>query len=263
MNILIVCINYNSYGELKQFLDSIEKSAEYATDAYVEVIIADNSTMYEEVNTASFKTITVSQQKFDNLGYLGGASAVINNIKDIHQYKYVIISNVDVLFECSTIKQLADFDISDDIAWVAPSIYSEKYKKDLNPNILNRYKYWKLLLLKFTYNRYVYLLYNKLYFSKRRMNVSYPQMDIYAGHGALMILTSNFFKKKEILNYPVFLYGEELYLAELIRNKQMRVVYSPSIKIETIGGVSTSKMPSSNFFHYNKEAIDYILNNFY
>ena len=264
MKILIVCVNYNSYGELRNYLQSVEKSAlNVQGDLQLEVIIADNSTQKEIVDCDIYKQIRVKQVELPNLGYLGGAQAIINNIDKPTQYDYIIISNVDLLFEKETIKQLIDFKVGDNVAWVAPSVYSETFNKDLNPNVINRYKRWKLTLLKLTYNKFFYRLYTKYYYSNKGKNVKHPMMDIYAGHGSIIMLTSNFFKNYSKIDYPVFLYGEELYFAELIRRKRMRVVYTPSIVLNTIGGVSTSKMPSDSFFKYNKEAINYILENFY
>ena len=89
------------------------------------------------------------------------------------------------------------------------------------------------------------------------------EMDIYAGHGSCIILTENFFRYYQHIHYPIFLYGEELFFAELITNKGLRVRYVPSIRMITEGGVSTSKMPSESFFRYNVEAINYILKIFY
>ena len=263
MKILIVCVNYNSYEELNQFLDSVEKSSNNAVETQVEVVVADNSTIKQTVDKSLYKSISVSQQNLDNLGYLGGASAVLNNIRNIIQYKYVIISNVDVIFEENTIKQMQNFEIGDDIAWVAPCIYSEKYQKDLNPSILNRYPRLKLQLLKLTYHRFVYQLYCKYYYSEKRKNASYSQTDIYAGHGSCIILTSIFFNDYKQIDYPIFLYGEELYFAELIKRVQKRVVYTPSIVIKTTGGVSTSRLPSKSFCKFNIDAINYILKTFY
>ena len=42
---------------------------------------------------------------------------------------------------------------------------------------------------------------------------------IYAGHGSFIILTKAFFQNYSNIAYPMFLYGEEIYLAELIREK--------------------------------------------
>lgn len=267
IHILIVCVNFNSYIELHAFLQSVEKSASTLCGAMqTDVIIADNSTEKENVACECYKSIHVKQMHFENLGYFGGAQAVINNIKDIEQYKYVMISNVDLEFQDDTLKKLQTFDVEEDIAWVAPSIFSIKYQKDLNPNVFVRYKSWKLKMLRLTYSRFTYKLYERFYYSKRKKTTLIPQsadIDIYAGHGSCIILTSNFFKIHKQLNYPVFLYGEELYLAELILHKGMKVKYVPAIKINTIGSVSTSKMPSKSFLKYNKEAIDYILKTFY
>lgn len=264
MKILIVCVNYNSYGELRQFLDSVERSAENATDVHVEVIIADNSTMYEEVDVTSYKTITVSQQKFDNLGYLGGAAAIINNLDDVLQYDYVIISNVDILFCKDTLFELERVSVPENIAWIAQSTYSERYNKDLNPSVLRRYPPLKLWLLKFIYNnKYFYKYYVKFFFSNKKSRNIANKMKIYAGYGSCMILTKFFFMKYHTINYPIFLYGEELYFAELINKVQLIVEYNPKIKILDIGKASTSQLPSQAFLRHNREAIKYILREFY
>lgn len=267
MDILIVCVNYNSYKELNNYLISIDESVSIQEGViHTDVVIADNSTDKEIIDLNSFSHISVKEVDLDNLGYLGGAQAIINNIENISRYKYVIVSNVDLVFKKDTMSKLLDYDLFDDVAWVAPDIYSEKFQKRLNPNVLTRYKSWKLRLLKMTYNRFAYLLYEKLYYAKKNKTSSSPNnsdIDIYAGHGSCIILTSNFFKCYKQINYPIFLYGEELFFAELILRKGMRVRYVPDIKLITTGSVSTSKMPSKKFFKYNVEAINYILKTFY
>lgn len=264
MKLLIVCVNYNSYSELRNYLQSVEMSASYVhSDLQVDVIIADNSTTREIVDCEVYASIHVKQVELPNLGYLGGAQAIINNKEDILQYKYVIISNVDLTFEKDTISKLEDVNVDDDVAWIAPSIYSEKYRKNLNPNVLSRYSRWKLSLLKLTYNRFFFRIYTKLYFSPKDKKVEYPMMNIYAGHGSVIILTSIFFKFYKTIDYPIFLYGEELYFAELIYQKGLKVLYTPQINVNTTGGVSTSNIPSKSFFCYNIKAINYILDRFY
>ena len=267
MKILIVCVNYNSYEELHNFLLSVDKSASNVKgDLQVDVIIADNSSTKENVDCSVYASINVKQVELPNLGYLGGAQAIINNTEHIQQYKYVIISNVDLVFEPGTFINIERYDIGEDIAWVAPDIFSEKYQKRLNPNVVRRYKSWKLRLLKLTYHRFFYKLYDKYYYSKKKQTPlasQYSEMDIYAGHGSCIMLTQNFFNNYNQIHYPIFLYGEELFFAELIMNKGMRVRYVPAIRMTTEGGVSTSKMPSKSFFKYNIEAINFILKTFY
>jgi GT2 family glycosyltransferase len=94
-------------------------------------------------------------------------------------------------------------------------------------------------------------------------------MDIYAGHGSFILLTRAYFEKCGMIDYPVFLFGEELYLAEECRKHSLRVIYRPEICIYDSEHVSTSKLkktlPFKKTFYYqcNSDAIDYILANYY
>lgn len=264
MRLLIVCVNYNSYKELHQYLLSVNEAAAHVRGFFqVDVIVADNSTEKQDLATGVYDSIGVRLVVLENKGYLGAAQTVINATENILQYDYVAISNVDLLFDSNTLLHLQELKIDEDVAWVAPSIFSEKYNRDLNPCVLDRYKPWKLKALKLTYYRWSYWLYERFVYARKKERVQEHRRCIYAGHGSFILLTVNFFKCYDQIDYPVFLYGEELYFAELIRKKNLKVVYSPTVVIYTSGGVSTSKLPSKSFLRYNKEAIDYILHTFY
>ena len=264
MKLLIVCVNYNSYTELHQYLLSVnEAAARVRGDTQVDVIVADNSTEKQDFATGVYDRIGVRIIVLENKGYLGSAQTVINTTEDILQYDYVAISNVDLLFDSTTLLRLQESKIDEEVAWMAPSIISDRYNRDLNPSVLCRYKPWKLKVLKLTYYRWTYWLYERFVYARKKARVHHPRRRIYAGHGSFILLTANFFKCYDRIDYPVFLYGEELYFAELIRRKYLKVIYSPTVVIYTSGGVSTSKLPSKSFLRYNREAIDYILRTFY
>ena len=88
-------------------------------------------------------------------------------------------------------------------------------------------------------------------------------MDIYAGHGSFMMLSKNFFEHYKKIEYPVFLFGEEIYLGELIRLAGMRARYVPSLEVIDMEHTSTGKMKKEFYYKCNKESIDYILDHFY
>lgn len=73
-SVLIVCVNYNSYTEVAEYLFSVEKSAKNFNSIIVDVIVADNSTEVKNVDTTEYKHINVRVQNLDNLGYLPGSS---------------------------------------------------------------------------------------------------------------------------------------------------------------------------------------------
>jgi len=263
-NVLIVCVNYNSYKELQSFIKSIDDSLYGVSGVLVKVVIADNSSKYQQYSyTPNVELLSVEHRKCENDGYLGTAQKIINAVEDIYQYDYVTISNVDIVVSRSFFSVLSQIEIGDNIGWVVTAIKSESLGRDKNPSVLHRYSKLRLQILKLTYNSLILPLYEKLYYQKKIGVNYYGEMDIYAGHGAFMMLTKAFFKRNRIINYPMFLYGEELYLAELNRKENLRVRYYPTLIINDLEHVSTSLLRRSSYYRYNRNALDYILREFY
>lgn len=264
MNVLITAVNYNSYRELHNYLSSIEKAAGLCPQHTIKVIIADNSTRKETVQTDNYKNIQVEQVELENSGYLGGAQSVINGQAGIEQYDYVAISNVDIELKEDFFENLQKYSLQNDIAWLATKIWSKAEARDRNPKILSRPSKRRLQLVNLMY-KYPILdyLYTKTLYNRKKAYSPKPEMDIYAGHGSFMMLTKHFFEHYKKIEYPVFLFGEEIYLGELIRIAGMRVRYVPTLEVIDTEHTSTGKMKKAFYYKCNKESIDYILNNFY
>ena len=263
--VLIVCVNYNSYDSLTDYLKSIDSSASLCGECQVEVIIADNSTKPEEVEASAYRHVAVKVSKFDNRGYLGAAQSAINNHhENILTYDYVAITNVDLLMDESFFKSLSLLNVDENIAWIAPQIWSEDEKRDRNPKTMQRKSEKRLLAIKRMY-QYPFLewLYTHTMYKRKKLYTQHPECDLFAGHGSFMILTRAFFKKYPTINYPVFLFGEESYLGELILKAGLRVRYIPSLKVYDSEHVSTGRMNRKIYCKHNIEAINYILDTFY
>ena len=242
-SVLIVCVNYNSYTEVAEYLFSVEKSAKNFNSIIVDVIVADNSTEVKNVDTTEYKHINVRVQNLDNLGYLPGAQSVINKVKNLNDYDFVVISNVDIQISEDFFANLSKLAYNDDIAWVAPKIYSSDESRDMNPKVLSRYSKKKLFLLYYMYKYPVlYYLYTMTVYKRKKLQPQYAEMDIYAGHGSFIMLTRSFFESYKEINYPIFLFGEELFLAEEILKVTKKVRYVPSLVIYDKEHISTSKL---------------------
>lgn len=264
MKILIVCVNYNSYFELRSYLYSINIAASKACNSVIDIIVADNSTLIEEIDNVNYPNVSILVTKLNNVGYLIGAQTVINNCTNILDYDYVAISNVDITMTEDFFLNLERANLLKDVAWVAPKIYSKDENRDRNPKILNRYSKKKLKLLYYMY-RFPVLFYAYTFtaYKRKKFLPKYPEMDIYAGHGSFMLLTRSFFESYQKIEYPIFLFGEELFLAELVRKANKKVRYVPSLVIEDSEHVSTSTLKKKSYFKYNQDSIKYILNTFY
>lgn len=265
IRILLICVNYNSYTELYEFLRSLNNSVKNSSPlVYMDVHVADNSTEVKDIFISDFLYLNISISRHDNLGYLGAAFYIINSLDCASEYDYIIISNVDLIIDDNFFSELSSIKLLERVGWIAPQIYSQQENRDKNPRMLRRYSKFKLLCLLLMYKcPLLHKIYKETLY-KRKKIFSYNNVsDIYAGHGSFVILTKEFFLAYERINYPVFLYGEEIYLAELVRKAKLKVKYIPSLKITDKEHVSTSKMESSFFYKCNIEALSFILKTFY
>lgn len=262
--VAIYCVNYQTYPELRSFLQSVNQASNEAFAVIrVDVFCADNTeTEYQEI-TFSSEHIRLKVFPFhQNKGYFGAVHDMMTQTSP-NQYDFVIISNVDVTLMNDTLVQLASLDVDAQTGWIAPQIYSLQEQRDLNPQVMHRYSKLRLKTLKLMYKYpFLHRLYVRLFY-KMRHSSTHQAGEVYAGHGSFIILTREYFKRCGIIDYPVFLYGEELYLAELCRRHSLKVQYTPQVKLEDKEHCSTGGMRKHLYYQCNYEAIYYILSTFY
>lgn len=242
--IAIFCVSYLSDKERDAYLASINTAAQKAADkVIVEVFVANNT-------------------KEDNPGYFGAVKRMMEQ-KDMSVYDYSIISNVDLSLEEDFFIKLADYECAEDTGWIAPQIWSAQESRDLNPKISDRYPYYKIRILQFLHHHpSLHQLYSKTLYNRKRVQSS-TEGRIYAGHGSFIILTKKFIERCGTINYPIFLFCEEIYLAELCRNAHLNVTYDPNLRVFDREHISTGKMSIKEYSRLNYEAVSYILIKFY
>ena len=261
--IAIYCVNYNSYDCLNNYLASIDKAAEAVKEtATIKVVMADNSlpTLPVAFQPSHFtlQCITTGENK----GYFGAVTLAMERVSPAH-FDYIIVSNVDVLLTKDFFMQMLRSQTSPETGWIAPAILSQTHGFDFNPQTLQRYSPMKMRMLRLMFRYPVLLrLKQKLLHNYRNIKCDQP-CDIYAGHGSFIILTKEYVRKCGIINYPSFLYGEEIFLAETCRRSGLKVEYVPSIVVNDIGAVSTGKFSSRQFCRYNYQSIDYLIKTFF
>jgi len=243
-HIAVFCVAFNSDKELTRYRASLEKALKNAErKVTLDIYVARNT-------------------KEDNPGYFGGIKRLMDQT-DMTAYDYAIISNVDLMVEENFLLKLADYDCPENAGWIAPCIWSHAEGRDRNPKILNRYSLKKLQTLRLFYQFPILdSLYTRTFYRKKKFE-SHPAGEIYAGHGSFIILTRAYFEKCGKVDYPVFLFCEEIYLAEMCQKAGLKVIYSPSLHVDDSEHASTGKMSHRLYCHYNLEAMNYIINTFY
>ncbi len=264
--IAIYCVNYKSYDYLATFLESVDKAAKAAAGlAEVSVFVADNTDSKIEDICINMDSAMLRVFAYHaNYGYFGAVSKMMEGT-DPYVFDFIIISNVDVRISNDALILLVKKygNGRKDVGWIAPQIYSEIEKRDRNPQILKRYSLRRLRLLRFMFKHpFICMLYKKTAYKRKSLR-TYDSCYIYGGHGSFIILTNVYLKKCGIINYPIFLYCEEIYLAEQCYNNGLKVIYDPEVMVWDMEHASTGKMPSSLYFKYNKEALEYVMKTFY
>ena len=294
MKVLIVPVTYNSYDALDNYIASVGKALEAAADPTISVKIhvADNSTFSRKENSQSVETT-----HYDNPGYLPAALKTVYS-EDYASYDYIIISNVDVTLDETFFTALRDLKPDPDTVWIAPFIWSPSENRDVNPKILERYTKKRLQLLRLLfacpplYYLYTRTLYRKKVNQSRKEEASSSASDgnhnscvpsvaseqsssvqfsilnsqlknIYSGHGSFMIFRPELFQQEPPLNYPVFLFCEEIFMAEMVRRIGKKAVHCPAVKVWDCEHASTGLMGLWRYCKYNHDALSYIIKHFY
>ncbi len=272
VNIAILCVNYNSYNELNNYVESIDIAAKIAANkVFVDVYIADNSDIKQDIETKKYASINSYVFPYNqNLGYIGAIMQLIKEIGDekIKRYDYVIFSNVDLLLSDSFFVNLIQTDYPENIGWIAPRIKTIGKNKEENPFIMNRPTTFKIKMLKLYYSSsLIYILYQFFYQfrhkDRKKMTLNNKIIKIYAGHGSIMIFTKSFIYKNYNFNFPGFMYGEEIFFAELSRIENLNVIYCPYVSVFNIGGVSTKLYKVKLIRKFNKNSLKLIEKLFY
>ena len=268
--IAIYCVNYKSYRPLHRFLDSIaaavarvNRTDSNSEQAAIHVFLADNTE--EHTEEISYRPSNFTLQIFPfhkNLGYFGAVGKMMSQ-ESPDRYDFAIISNVDVSVSEDAIVQMLIAHTETDTGWIAPCIYSRKEGRDRNPKIMARYSKQKLKVLRFFFRHpWIYNLYTHSAYKSKKL-ISHSAGKVYAGHGSFIILTKEFFARCGSINYPIFLFCEEIYLAEQCIRHQLTVEYMPDIKVYDEEHASTGTFKRRRYCQFNYDAIDYILRTYY
>ncbi len=263
-HIAIYCVNYKSYDALYNYIASVASAMDAAEmPVNVSLFIADNTDKDFLPIKSSHETIKIQVFPFHkNLGYFPAIHKMMEQVKP-QQFDYVIVSNVDVLLDKDFLLRLTSYEAKEDLGWIAPQIYSKLEERDRNPKIMQRYPKRKLQVLQTLFRcPPLYNLYTHTAYKSKKL-IKHPAGEIYAGHGSFIILTRRFFHKCPVIDYPVFLFCEEIYLGEQCRQYGLKVRYEPTLRVTDAEHASTGTFKRSKYCRHNLEAVSYILKTYY
>jgi len=242
--IYFICVNYNQNSYLRDFIDSFPESDDFKC-----IIVNNGSQKW----TSDCSQIVSIDSK--NHGYLSGLQAGFNclierflpNNNDI-----VILSNPDVILSDDFFENILNIShFKNSCFLIAPSIINLKNGMDQNPNMLHGMSRLKYIVTSIEMSNYLSFVtirkikyYLKSFSRSAPVNNSKEICNIFAPHGSFMITSVLSIKQSNMLDHPIFLWGEEVCISYSLRKVGGRVKYYPSILVYHNEHSSTSTISS-------------------
>lgn len=270
MKILIICVNYNSYHHLLSYARSLSLAHKRAVGVEFKFVVVDNSTISPNRSVLGEIRSIIDDfvyLKSNNIGYFPAASLAVDSImEDVKSYDYVAVSNVDLEMTQDFFVVLSKYTINKNDGILAPSVISRFRRSDLNPKIITRPSCHKIKKnIKIFKIPFLFWLHCKLSDLKFRLSnaCSFGPRLIYAPHGSFILFTNRFFCLGGNLQYPRFLFGEEIFVAEECALRNLHVRYFPDLVINDLDHGSTSLKSVRFISTEHVKSLNYLLGRYF
>jgi len=216
-----------------------------------------------------------------NLGYFGGAALGLGQFVAQHGWpEWVIVSNVDIEFrDADLVQRLASGPWPAGVGVVAPSIWSSKSLRDLNPRLTRRPRAATMRFYKAVFaNVYTLNTYETLAAAKHVLKYTLKKVAsaarapaptearrerIYAPQGSCIVFAREYFDRGGTLDYPQFLFGEEIYVAETARALGLQVIYEPRLRMWHDDHASTGLIRSRRVARHVADSARFIADRYF
>ena len=255
VNYSFVILHYLNAEETKKCVDSLIRNIK--CDSY-QIIIVDNGSnngTYEELYSLYNERSNIILLKSNtNLGFACGNNIGFQYAKYKCKSKFIILINSDTIITqenfCSVISEKY---IVNKFALLGPDVLTSNLENHSNPmalplfdvksvkNLVNNCKR-KLVLCKLRIEP-IYAIYKRLknkVLKRKKMDFTKEWCNIKI-HGCCLIFSEEYILKFEGLYDKTFLYGEEEILCYLCEKNNLKIMYTPDLKIIHNESASTKK----------------------
>jgi GT2 family glycosyltransferase len=273
--VLLVCVKYDSDPETALYMESLRR---LEGQPNLQVLIVDNAVGALMAAMPMDTSFTLLRSN-ENLGYFGGARWGISKYLEEHPLPdWVIVSNVDLLItDAQFLQKLAALNSAPHVGAVAPRIASALTGRNQNPFMRSRPSALRMQVYKWLYRSWLALnahelasaVFHRIRSALRRFMGSGTDIardvgeKIYAPHGSFLILSKEYFRAGGSLDFPCFLFGEEIYLAENLRRLNLDVIYEPSLEVVHQEHASTKLMKSRKLARFVASSAAYCADTYF
>ena len=225
----------------------------------LKVVIINNSKEIDLSHLSSEHITIINAEQ--NLGYFGAVKYGTEKT-GIEDLDYIIICNNDVLIKNTNFfdildKKLEEYDI------IAPSIVTPAGVEQ-NPHRQEKPSGKRKIFQALYFSNYIisFILNNLIILKKKlvsKVQQAETEREIFAPHGAFMILKSTYFKAGGCIEEVPFLYGEEDSVAAMAYMSELRTGFVPQLQVLHEESVTIGKMLSYKNFKHQKSGYKHTL----
>lgn len=263
-DIAVAVALYNNEKEVIEFTKGLLRQS--IVDR-IQLLITCNECKDIEKFSNAIHDILPSTLIFDpklNLGYLNGC---LYGVKESgSSYSWIMVSNTDIEFKEKDFFEKAIQNVSKDTWCIGPDIVLSATGIHQNPFLLQRPSKKKLWVWRTAYSDYMlFWLYFKLSALKPKKTIEkiIGSRNVYAVHGSCFLLRNECVEKMLPVCKNIFMYGEELLIAEIVFQNKKSIYCNMSIGIIHNENQVTGSVGMKRKQKWFKNSIDYLSCNIY
>lgn len=240
---LLITVNYKGEQSTLGLLASLSRLNGFSS---LDVIVVDNGSGEENLSQIRAAVAPLPNVQLlvsaTNRGYFGAAKFAYDHyLGQGHELPdWTIVCNHDVIIDDPDFLLKLSSEDWRSIGVLAPRVRLAETGADQNPFMQNPPDWWRRFTMRFYSSCYpLGLLWDWLSRQKRSLRKVFsssvrppglPQ-QIYAAHGSFLIFGRSYFMAGGIFDDTLFLFGEEIAVAETCRKLGLKVLYAPGLQV--------------------------------
>jgi GT2 family glycosyltransferase len=254
--VLVICVNYHSEADILRFVQQLLKQKTRGSLRILLINNNENAAGCDDISNllnGSGRGDVIHAHR--NLGYYGAAAFGLKHyLSTASLPDWVVVANADIDFpNDGFFHDLDQYYGSDSPAVLAPSIISAGSGADQNPFLLRQpSRRWILVKHWLFSNDMTWRVFTEV--SRLKWTVKgvlrrtshigeHKCIQIFAPHGAFVLFNKIYFLAGGDLVPQIFLYGEELLIADTSARLGLRIVYDPRLRVIHRGHATTAMSP--------------------
>lgn len=267
--IIISVVCYKNEREVLEFATQLEKQT---MKNYIVLLVNCNKCEKPDALKEGLEGIDIESFIYildKNIGYLHACLYGLEKYEINNQYEWCIVCNTDVEFIEQTVLENFKRDSLDENIWcVAPNIVRSSNKALQNPFLLERPSHNKMRFLKKIYSKY-FLFFGYVHLAKilrLLIKQEVPDIesgDIYSADGCFIFIRHDCIQKLLKEKDKIFMYGEEIFISEIVRENGKRIKYIKSLKLIHNHNQTTKSIDYHEKQKWFNQSFDYLFERFF